>query len=211
MRKIRPATARSGRGRGPRPGRAGRAGLLLASLPLLLVLVLPLLALILRVPVGEVLATMATREAREAIGLSLGTSLASVALTILGGTPLALLLARGRFRGRTALDTLLDLPMVLPPSVAGIALLVAFGRRGLLGQYLRLAGVELPFTTAAVVLAQVFVAAPFYVKAAAAGFAAVERELEEAAALDGAAPGQILRFITAPLAWPALLSGAVMT
>lgn len=218
MREIRPASAdapprseATWRRRPPARGRAGRIGLLLGSAPLLLVLLLPLAALILRVPLRDVLASVATREARQAIGLSLSTSLISVALAIVGGTPLALLLARGRFRGRTALDTLLDLPMVLPPSVAGIALLVAFGRRGLLGQQLQLLGIELPFTMAAVIVAQVFVAAPFYVKAAANGFAAVDRDLEEAAALDGAAPRQVFRFITAPLAWPALLGGAVMT
>ncbi|HEY1011177.1 MAG TPA: ABC transporter permease [Herpetosiphonaceae bacterium] len=218
MREIRPASAdapprseATWRRRRPARGRAGRIGLLLGSAPLLLVLLLPLAALILRVPLRDVLASVATREARQAIGLSLSTSLISVALAIVGGTPLALLLARGRFRGRTALDTLLDLPMVLPPSVAGIALLVAFGRRGLLGQQLQLLGIELPFTMAAVIVAQVFVAAPFYVKAAANGFAAVDRDLEAAAALDGAAPRQVFRFITAPLAWPALLGGAVMT
>jgi len=130
---------------------------------------------------------------------------------VLAGTPLAYLLARRRFRGRTALDTLIDLPMVLPPSVAGIALLVAFGRRGLVGQYLTVAGIELAFTQMAVVLAQIFVAAPFYIKAAAAGFAGVDRELEQAAALDGATPLQVARYVTVPLAWTSLFGGAVMT
>ncbi len=101
--------------------------------------------------------------------------------------------------------------MVLPPSVAGIALLVAFGRRGLLGQYLSVVGIELAFTQTAVVLAQLFVAAPFYIKAAAAGFAAVDRELEQAAALDGATAFQVARYVTVPLAWTALFGGIVMT
>jgi molybdate transport system permease protein len=101
--------------------------------------------------------------------------------------------------------------MVLPPSVAGIALLVAFGRRGLLGRYLADAGVELAFTQAAVVLAQTFVAAPFYIKAAIAGFAGVDRDLEQAAQIDGAGPWQVLRHITLPLAATALIGGAVMT
>jgi len=134
-----------------------------------------------------------------------------VLLTLLLGTPVAYLLARRRFRGHTALDTLIDMPMVLPPSVAGIALLVAFGRRGLLGQYLSVAGIELAFTTNAVVLAQLFVAAPFYIKAAAAGFAGIDRELEQAAALDGANSFQVFRYVTGPLAWTALFGGAVMT
>jgi molybdate transport system permease protein len=121
------------------------------------------------------------------------------------------LLARRDFRGRGVVDTLIDLPMVLPPAVAGIALLVTFGRRGLLGPYLEAAGLSLAFTTAAVVLAQVFVAAPFYIKAATAGFGGVERELEQAAEIDGASPWRVFRYITVPLAWPVLLGGAVMT
>jgi molybdate transport system permease protein len=105
----------------------------------------------------------------------------------------------------------LDLPMVLPPSVAGIALLIAWGRRGVLGQYLDAAGISIAFSTVAVVIAQTFVAAPFYIKAAAAGFASVERELEQAAAIDGATPWRVFTAITLPLARPALLGGLVMT
>lgn len=205
------AAARRAAGSVAPAGRRPGLGLLLGGLPMLAFLALPLVALALRVPLDRVWGVLASREAAQAIRLSLITSGIAVALALAGGTPVALLLARRRFRGRVLLDTLIDLPMVLPPSVAGIALLVAFGRRGLLGSSLRLAGIELPFTAAAVVLAQLFVAAPFYIKAAASGFAGVDAELEEAAALDGAAPRQVFRFITAPLAWPALLGGAVMT
>lgn len=187
------------------------AGLLIASLPMLGFLLLPLLALLLRIPLGQLLANLTNREVAQAISLSVVTTVLTMLLALLFGTPLAYLLARRRFRGRTALDTLLDLPMVLPPSVAGIALLMAFGRRGLLGQHLSAWGVELAFTSAAVVLAQLFVAAPFYIKAAAAGFAGIDRELEQAAALDGASKPQVFRYVTAPLAWPALFGGAVMT
>jgi molybdate transport system permease protein len=147
----------------------------------------------------------------QAIGLSMLTTSLTLVLTIVIGTPMAYLLARRRFRGRNALDTLIDLPMVLPPSVAGIALLLTFGRRGLLGQYLNVAGLDIAFTQTAVVLAQTFVAAPFYVKAAYAGFTSVERELEQAEALDGASNYQVFRLITVPLAGPGLLGGAVMT
>jgi len=187
------------------------AWLVIASLPMLAFLLLPLLALLLRIPLEQLLANLANPEVSQAISLSMITTMLTVVITLLLGTPLAYLLARRRFRGHTALDTLVDLPMVLPPSVAGIALLVAFGRRGLLGQYLSVVGLELAFTTAAVVLAQLFVAAPFYIKAAAAGFAGIDRELEQAAALDGASPPQVFRYVTAPLAWTALLGGAVMT
>ena len=174
-------------------------------------LLLPLLALLLRIPLAQLLANLANHEVAQAISLSMVTTALTVLLTALFGTPVAYLLARRRFRGHSALDTLIDLPMVLPPSVAGIALLVAFGRRGLLGQYLGVMGIELPFTSAAVVLAQLFVAAPFYVKAAATGFVGVDPELEQAAALDGASPRQVFRYVTGPLAWTSLLGGVVMT
>ncbi|MBX3016173.1 MAG: ABC transporter permease [Caldilineaceae bacterium] len=187
------------------------AGLPLLALPLLLFLLLPLLALLLRIDFALFPSNLQSAQVRQAIQLSLLTTALSTGLTLLLGTPLAYLLARYRFRGRAVVDTLLELPMVLPPSVAGIALLLTFGRRGLLGAYLADFGVSLAFTQAAVVLAQLFVAAPFYVKAAMAGFANVDQELEQAAALDGATGWGVWRYITLPLAWSALFGGAVMT
>lgn len=185
--------------------------LLLLALPILLFLVLPLVALLLRVRAPLLVANLANPVVAQAVLLSLSTATLSTLAALLFGTPLAYWLARHKFRGREMIDTLIDLPMVLPPSVAGIALLIAFGRRGLLGAYLNEWGVTLAFTQTAVVLAQIFVAAPFFVKAAIAGFAGVERELELAAAIDGANPWQIFRRITAPLAGPVLFGGAVMT
>lgn len=185
--------------------------LVLASLPLLLFLLVPLVALALRISVADMLAHLSTPQVAQAVTLSISTTLMTTFITVVSGTPLAYLLARHQFRGRTVLDTLLDLPMVLPPSVAGIALLIAFGQHGMIGSYLNDLGWSIPFTQAAVVLAQMFVAAPYFVKAAVSGFAGVERDLEQSAALDGAGPLQIFRAITLPLAWPALLSGAVMT
>jgi molybdate transport system permease protein len=147
----------------------------------------------------------------QAIGLSMATTSVTLLMTLIVGTPVGFLLGRREFRGRQMIDTLIDLPMVLPPAVAGIALLLAFGRRGIFGQYLEDWGVHIAFTQTAVILAQLFVAAPFYVKAAAAGFEAVDPELEQAAALDGASWWQVLLWITFPLARTALLGGAVMT
>jgi molybdate transport system permease protein len=141
----------------------------------------------------------------------MSTTLVTPGLTLLAGTPLAYLLARRRFPGRALVDTLIDLPMVLPPAVAGIALLVAFGRRGLLGQYLDAAGLQIAFTQVAVVLAQTFVAAPFYIKTASVAFAGVDRDLEAAAAVDGAAAIGVFRHVTLPLTRAALFGGAVMT
>lgn len=185
--------------------------LVLLSVPLLVFLVVPLVALVLRVDGAQLAANVATPSVVQAVGLSMATTFVTTAIALLAGTPLAYLLARRQFWGRTVLDTVLDLPMVLPPSVAGIALLIAWGRRGVLGQYLDAAGISIAFSTTAVVIAQTFVAAPFYVKAAAAGFANVERELEQAAAIDGAAPWRVFTAITLPLARPALLGGLVMT
>jgi molybdate transport system permease protein len=183
----------------------------LLALPLLSFLLLPLLALLLRLELDGLWATVTSQVVMQAIGLSMATTLVSTALALGLGGPLAYLLARRQFRGRAIIDTLIDLPMVLPPSVAGIALLMAFGRRGLIGAPLAELGISISFTVVAVVLAQCFVAAPYFVKAAAAGFAGVDRDLEQAAALDGASPAQVLLQITIPLAWPALFSGAVMS
>jgi molybdate transport system permease protein len=192
-------------------GFVGRLALVLASLPLLIFFILPLLALVLRVPLRDPLAALTDPAVVQAIQLSLVTTLATLALTLAGGTPLALLLARRRFPGRALVETLIDLPVVLPPSVAGIALLVAFGRFGLLGGVLTAFGITLPFTTVAVIMAQLFVAGPLYIRTAIGAFGDVHRDLEDAAAVDGAGPLRIFRYITLPLAFASLSGGAVMT
>ena len=194
----------------PAPWRLGRGLWLLAALPLLF-LAVPLVALVWRT-VGEVgsFSDRTTETLRHALRLSTVTTAISLALVLALGTPLASLLARLRFHGSRVIVTLIDLPMVLPPAVAGIALLMAFGRQGVVGEVLARAGVTLGFTTAAVVLAQCFVALPFYVRAAKAGFANVHRDIEEAAAVDGAGPLRIFHDMTLPLAAPGLAAGAVL-
>jgi molybdate transport system permease protein len=182
----------------------------LLSAPYLAFLVLPLLALLLRAPAGEIWENLRRAEVYQAIRVSLVTSGASTLATILLGTPLAYAMARRRFRLRNILDTFIDLPTLLPPAVAGVALLMAFGRRGILGMPLDSLGLQISFTPLAVVLAQMFIAAPLYIKSAIVGFAGVERELEEAAALDGASPWHLFRFLIVPLSWTALLSGVVL-
>lgn len=183
----------------------------LAASPLLVLLSLPLLALLLRLDFATLLANLASPVVRQAMLLSLTTGTIATFAVVIMGTPLAYLLARRRFRGRVVVDTLVDLPMILPPAVAGIALLLVFGRRGLLGPALDVLGFQIVFTPVAVILAQIFVASPFYVTSAAAGFAEVDRELEQAAALDGATPWAVFRYVTVALAWPALVGGGVMT
>ena len=194
-------------GRLPRPGIA----LFWSAVPMILFLTLPLLALIWRTELTDVSTHLAQPVARRAIILSLWTSATATLLTIVLGTPLALLMTRRHFRGRRALDTLIDLPTVLPPAVAGLALLMAFGRRGMLGQGLSVAGIEIAFTSLAVIFAQLFVASPYYIRAAIGGLSRSAAELEEAAALDGADSRQIFRFVTVPLARASLLGGLVMT
>ncbi|MDE0629899.1 MAG: ABC transporter permease [Caldilineaceae bacterium] len=194
-------------------GRLTRPGLALSwsAVPMILFLTLPLLALIWRTELTDISTHLAQPVARRAIVLSLWTSATATLLTILLGTPLAVLMTRRQFRGRRALDTLIDLPTVLPPAVAGLALLMAFGRRGMLGQGLSVAGIEIAFTSLAVILAQLFVASPYYIRAAIGGLSRSAVELEEAAALDGADGRQIFRFVTVPLARASLLGGLVMT
>jgi molybdate transport system permease protein len=173
-------------------------------------LALPVVVLVARALTGDLAASLASPAVLGALTLSLVTTAVSLVLTVALGTPLAWLLARRRFRGAGLVDALIDLPIVLPPSVAGLALLLVLGRRGLVGSSLDVLGVTIPFTTAAVVLAQVFVAAPFFVRSARAGLAGVDRELEDAARVDGAGERSVFRWITAPLAAPALAAGLVM-
>jgi molybdate transport system permease protein len=194
-----------------RPGRSRTTVILwLLAVPLIGLFAAPIVALVVRASPLSLVEHFAEPAVLQAIQLSLMTSTVSTVLAVVFGTPLGYILARRRFPGRGALETLVELPMVLPPSVAGIALLVAFGRRGVLGTSLSQLGFEPAFTSAAVVMAQLFVAAPYYVKAAAGAFARVDRDLEQAAQVLGASSLRIFRRITVPLAWPALLGGAVM-
>ncbi len=180
------------------------------ALPLVAFLALPLVALLLYSSPGELWANLARPEVRAAVGLSLRTSTWATLAAVALGTPLAYLLARRSFRGRALLDTLIDLPIVLPPAVAGVALLLVFGRRGWVGAPLDTLGVRITFTALAVVMAQTFIAVPLFVRAAVIGFAAVEPELEDAAAIDGANQWQVFRRISLPLARRSLLTGVAL-
>jgi molybdate transport system permease protein len=188
-----------------------RATLALASLPLVCFLLFPTAGLLLRVSPRDMLGAFLDPQAAQAVSLSILTTLTTVLLTIVFGTPVAYLIARKEFPGKAALDALIDLPVVLPPSVAGIALLVAFGRSGFPGSFFRAMGFEIPFTPVAVVMAQLFVASPFYVKTLAVAFASVDRDLEQAAAIDGASGWQVFRRVTLPLSLRGATGGAIMT
>jgi molybdate transport system permease protein len=181
------------------------------ALVLLLFLAIPVAALMVRaLGTGAAWDARTYDTLRQALGLSIATTATTMVIVVALGTPLAYLLARRRFPGAAAIEALVDLPIVLPPAVAGIALLVAFGRNGLVGRWLAEGGLTVGFTTIAVVMAQVFVSAPFYVIAARGGFARVDSDVEAAAADLGATPGQVFRTVTLPLIAPSLIAGAVL-
>ena len=177
---------------------------------LTLFLVVPVLVLLTRGLTASFWPALASRAVGDALRVSLLTTGVTLLLTVTLVTPVAWLLARFNFPGKPVLETLLDLPIVLPPVVAGVGLLLTFGRGGLLGPALELAGIPLAFSPAAVVLAQLFVSAPFYLRTARAGFQTVNRDAEDAARTDGASDGQVFRLITWPLAFPFLLEGLVL-
>jgi molybdate transport system permease protein len=186
------------------------SGLAIGALGLLSgFIAVPILSLVLWTVTEEAWSAMASPVAREAFSLSMRTTAATMTILVVVGTPAAYVLARGRFRGSRVLNTLVELPIVLPPSAAGISLLLAFGRFGLIGEYLNAFGITLSFTTVAVVMAEVFVAAPFYLRQAATGFAGVDRTIEEAALVDGADRTAAFLKVTVPLAFPSLVAGAV--
>ncbi len=171
---------------------------------------LPILALAVRAAGSGFFASISTPYALHALTLSMETSLISLAVTIVFGTALAYLLARQQFPLKAGFELLIDLPVVLPPSVAGLALLMAFGRNGLFGPLLSRIGISIPFTTAAVVLAQTFVAAPLYIRAVRIGFAEIDVQLEEAAYVEGANQWQLFREVMFPLAGNAVIGGAIL-
>jgi molybdate transport system permease protein len=189
---------------------AGQGMLALAGGLCVAFISLPLLALLMRVPLDRLLSYLAAPVVHDALRVSALSSLVSLLLMIVLGTPVAYALGRRQFRGKRVLETVLELPLVLPPAVAGVALLLAFGRRTPLGSLLADLHLDVAFTLAAVVLAQTFVAVPFYIKSARTGFQSVPREVIEAAATLGADAGATFRHIIMPLALPSLAAGAIM-
>ncbi|WFN33934.1 ABC transporter permease [Methanogenium sp. S4BF] len=177
----------------------------------LLFITVPVISLFLRISPEAFIASLSTPVVTDALILSLTTAVACVLIVVLCGTPISYINARFAYRGKDIIDTLIDIPVILPPAVAGLALLMAFGRYGIVGKYLSLCGIEIAYTTLAVVLAQVFVSSPFYIRQARAGFEAVDTSLEDAARTLGASPLRTFARITMPLAAGGLISGAVMT
>ncbi len=178
---------------------------------LLGLLTLPVVALVLRVPPGALVGRLQDPALLEALRLSMVTSVVATAVVMVLGLPVAYLLATRSFPGKRLLEAVLELPMVLPPTVAGVGLLLAFGREGLAGGALGALGLSIPFTTLAVIMAQAFVAAPFFIAATRAGLGEVDRRYLDAAATLRSSPARTLFRVMLPLAFPSLLAGAAMT
>ena len=205
-----------GRERLPRPRRARREGsvpapLLVPALLGLVFLVLPLVGLVVRAPWGGLWPQLTSPAVGEALRLSLITATLATAVSLVVGVPLAWVLARARFPGRSLLRALVTLPLVLPPVVGGVALFLALGRRGLVGQYLdRWFGLTIPFSPLAVVLAETFVAMPFLVVTVEGALRAADTRYEEASATLGASRWTTFRRVTLPMIGPSVLAGSVL-
>jgi molybdate transport system permease protein len=201
---------RRGAGRGPAVGRAPLR-LLVPAVLAVAFLTLPLVALLTRTPWSQLLSRLTSEAVLQALRLSVVTSLAAVAVVTVVGVPLAWALARLDFPGRSLVRALVIVPLVLPPVVGGVALLTAFGRRGLVGAPLDAAfGITLPYTTAAVVVAHTFVALPFFVLSVEGALRATDREYDVVAATLGASRWTTFRTVSLPLAGPGLLAGLVL-
>jgi molybdate transport system permease protein len=174
-------------------------------------LFLPIAAIFLAIPPAQMLRDLATPVAAAALSLSFRTSFAAVAAIVAFGTPLAYWLSRSSFRGRRFLEAAVQMPIVVPPAVAGVGLLLVFGRRGLLGPSLESAHISVAFTTAAVVLAQAFVAGPFYIVAARQAFDAIDADFVAVARTLGASPLRAFMRVELPIAAPGIIAGAALS
>ncbi|GFG53765.1 molybdate ABC transporter permease subunit [Mycolicibacterium agri] len=175
-----------------------------------LFVIVPLVAILLKIDWPNFIALIASESSRTALVLSLKTSAASTTVCVLVGVPMALVLGRATFPGQSVLRALVVLPLVLPPVVGGIALLYTFGRQGLLGHQLEVAGIQIAFSTIAVVLAQSFVSLPFLVVSLEGALRTAGTDYERIAATLGGRPTTVLRTVTLPLVIPGLMSGAVL-
>lgn len=189
----------------------GRLIVFILALLLWLLLVLPLLALVWRTSSFDVVSAASSPDILMSVLLSLRTTLISMLIILITGTPLAYVIANYQFPLKRLMMLFIEMPLVIPPVIAGLALLSTFGRFGLLGQPLGILNVEIPFTTTAVIIAQVFVSAPFYIRAAQTSFEAVDHEIQEAAAVDGANRWVTFWRIIIPISLNSLFVGLMLS
>jgi molybdate transport system permease protein len=187
--------------------KAGLGALLILAMAFI---ALPVASLFLKSPLDAIIRSLHDPMVTDALRLSLMTSTLTTATVVAMGTPIAYVHARFQYPGKELADSLLDLPVIMPPAVAGIALLMAFGRMGFLGHYLNALGFSIAFTTMAVIFAQVFVSSPFYIRQARTSFEDVDLSLENAARTLGASRTYTFFHVTIPLALNGLISGAIM-
>jgi molybdate transport system permease protein len=200
------------RRRGAAGNRTPPAAAVVALIGLVVFFVLPLAGMLWRAPWSDIGHVLGEDQSRQALRLSLVCSLAATGLSVLFGFPIAWLLARTEFRGRSVVRALAVLPLVLPPVVGGVALFYAFGRRGLIGQWLEQAfGWELPFTVWAAILAETFVAMPFFVITVEGALRSMDTRFEDAAATLGAGRFTVMRRVTLPAIGPSMLAGMALT
>lgn len=190
--------------------KALKAGLVLLMLLTMGFIALPVASLFLKSPLDIVLQSLDDAMVVDALKLSLFTSTITTITVVLLGTPLAYVNARFRYPGKELADSLIDLPVIMPPAVAGIALLMAFGRMGIAGHYLNGLGISIAFTTLAVIFAQIFVSSPFYIRQARTSFEDVDLSLENAARTLGASRVYTFYHVILPIAFNGLVSGAIM-
>lgn len=189
----------------------GRLALALVIAVMLAFLFLPLVSVFISKSPVQIISDLNTSVAYQALVLSLQTTLVSVAITVAFGTPLAFWVAKSSFRGKRFLEVALQMPIVSPPAVAGVGLLLVFGSAGLLGETLSVFGVSVAFTVVAVIMAQVFISAPFYITASRQAFEAVDDELLAVSRTLGVSPFRTFRRVVVPLALPGMLSGAALS
>ena len=185
-------------------------GVFILAAIVILFIGLPVVSLFLKIPPESFFGELQSSVVVDALRLSFLTSITSAVLIIIFGTPIAYVNARYNYPGKVLVDTIIDLPVVIPPAVAGIALLMAFGRMGVVGQYLNMAGITVGFTTIAVIMAQLFVASPFYMRQARSSFEDVDVMYENAARTLGASSLRTFFYVTAPIAMNGLISGLIM-
>ena len=190
--------------------RAAKAGLALLIFLTISFIALPVVSLFVKSPLDTVLRSLSRPMVLDALRLSLSTAAVSTMIVVILGTPLAYVNARFRYPGKEIADSAIDLPVIMPPAVAGIALLMAFGRMGIVGQHLNAMGISIAFTTLAVIIAQIFVSSPFFIRQARTSFEDVDLSIENAARTLGASRAYTFFHVVLPIAMNGLVSGAIM-